>query len=66
MVDNFNIMQEMFLKEDHPLAFNLSFAISLGLLPVTLSLETAGCGIKKSGLPDEDGEHLDNSSKIFF
>ncbi|XP_021890347.1 GPI inositol-deacylase [Carica papaya] len=53
--------KEMFLKEDHPLAFNLSFAISLGLLPVTLSLETAGCGIKKSGLPDEDGEHLDNS-----
>ncbi|KAL7227620.1 hypothetical protein ACSBR1_022483 [Camellia fascicularis] len=38
------------ILEDHPLAFNMSFAISLGLFPVKLSLETTGCGIKKSVL----------------
>ncbi|KAK1566761.1 hypothetical protein Q3G72_003914 [Acer saccharum] len=53
--------KEMFLKEDHPLAFNLSFGISLGLLPVTLSLRTASCGIKNSGLPDEEAGHIENS-----
>ncbi|KAK4778577.1 hypothetical protein SAY86_006105 [Trapa natans] len=50
----------IFFKEDHPLAFNLSFGFSLGLLPITLSLTTAGCGIKQSGLPLEeagDAEH---------
>jgi len=31
------------------LALNLSFSTSLGLLPVTLSLKTAGCGIKNAG-----------------
>ncbi|KAG0543013.1 hypothetical protein BDA96_02G153200 [Sorghum bicolor] len=41
--------EEIFLLEDHPLALNLSFSASLGLLPVTLSLKTAGCGIKKAG-----------------
>ncbi|GJN40069.1 hypothetical protein PR202_gb29236 [Eleusine coracana subsp. coracana] len=40
---------EMFLAEDHPLVLNLSFSASLGLLPVTLSLKTAGCGIKNTG-----------------
>ncbi|MBA0663916.1 hypothetical protein Goklo_003996, partial [Gossypium klotzschianum] len=49
--------KDIFLKEDHPLAFNLSFAISLGLLPVTFSLKTAGCGIKDSGLLDEAGDN---------
>ncbi|CAN8266237.1 unnamed protein product [Cochlearia groenlandica] len=49
--------KEIFLKEDHPLAYKLSFSISLGLLPVTLSLKTAGCGIKTYGLPD--GEEVD-------
>ncbi|KAK6256351.1 hypothetical protein SCA6_017656 [Theobroma cacao] len=48
--------KDVLLKEDHPLAFNLSFAISLGLLPVTFSLKTAGCGIKDSGLLDEAGD----------
>ncbi|XP_057982822.1 uncharacterized protein LOC131167837 isoform X2 [Malania oleifera] len=49
--------KDMFLKEDHPLAFNMSFGISLGLLPVTLSLKTAGCGIKTSALAvDEAGD----------
>ncbi|XP_066397199.1 uncharacterized protein [Miscanthus floridulus] len=41
--------EEIFLLEDHPLALNLSFSASLGLLPVTLSLKTAGCGIKNAG-----------------
>lgn len=31
------------------MALNLSFSASLGLLPVTLSLKTAGCGIKNAG-----------------
>ncbi|KAL7232708.1 hypothetical protein ACSBR2_010671 [Camellia fascicularis] len=29
-----NFAQDIILKEDHPLAFNMSFAISLGLFPV--------------------------------
>ncbi|KAL6598084.1 hypothetical protein ACP70R_046505 [Stipagrostis hirtigluma subsp. patula] len=41
--------EEIFLAEDHPLALNLSFSASLGLLPVILSLKTAGCGIKNAG-----------------
>ncbi|XP_024182138.1 uncharacterized protein LOC112187528 isoform X2 [Rosa chinensis] len=48
-------------KEDHPLALNLSFTSSLGLLPVEFSLKTAGCGIKSSGLPDEQAGDIDNS-----
>lgn len=56
-------MQEISLKEDHPLALNLSFTTSLGLLPVIFSLKTAGCGIKNSGLPDEQADDIDNSSK---
>lgn len=55
-----NAMQEMFLKEDHPLALNLSFSISLGLLPVTMSLKTAGCGIKSSGLPDDEAGDVES------
>lgn len=54
------VQEEVFLRENHPLALNLSFSISLGLLPVTLSVRTAGCGIKNSGLPIEqagDVEH---------
>ena len=61
MID-FNDVQDIFLKEDHPLAFNLSFAISLGLFPVTFSLKTADCGIKDSGLLDEAGD-TGNTSK---
>lgn len=56
-------MQDLSWKEDHPLALNLSFTSSLGLLPVTFSLKTAGCGIKSSGLPDEQSGDIDNSSK---
>ncbi|VVB04204.1 unnamed protein product [Arabis nemorensis] len=55
--------KEIFLKEDHPLAYNLSFAISLGLLPITLSLKTAGCGIKTFGLPDGETGDL-NKDKL--
>ncbi|KAK9271415.1 hypothetical protein L1049_027005 [Liquidambar formosana] len=51
----------MLLKEDHPLSFNLSFTISLGLLPVIISLKTAGCGIKNSGLPVEEAGDVENS-----
>ncbi|EXC31385.1 GPI inositol-deacylase [Morus notabilis] len=54
---------EMFLKEDHPLALNLSFGISLGLLPVSLSLKTAGCGIKNS-LPDEEAADVERLCKL--
>ncbi|OVA08276.1 Armadillo [Macleaya cordata] len=53
--------QEMLLEEDHPLAFNLSFSISLGLLPVTLSLKTRGCGIKNSALPVEEAGDVEHS-----
>lgn len=49
------------LKEDHPLAFNMSFSISLGLLPVSLSLKTVGCGIRTSGLPVEEAGDLESS-----
>ncbi|GMP29542.1 hypothetical protein CsSME_00004600 [Camellia sinensis var. sinensis] len=58
--------KDIILKEDHPLAFNMSFAISLGLFPVKLSLETTGCGIKKSVLPVEEAGDLENGSKAFF
>ncbi|KAK6928470.1 GPI inositol-deacylase PGAP1-like, partial [Dillenia turbinata] len=53
--------QEVLLKEDHPLAFNLSFPISLGLIPVTLSLRAASCGIKNAGLPVEEAGDVENS-----
>lgn len=55
----------MLVKEDHPLVLNLSFTISLGLLPATLSLETAGCGIKNSGLQDEAAD-VESSSKEYI
>ncbi|XP_042061957.1 uncharacterized protein LOC121805967 isoform X1 [Salvia splendens] len=46
--------QDMTLKEDHPLAVSLTFSASLGLLPVSLSIKTTGCGIKKSEFPIEE------------
>lgn len=57
-------MQEIFLKENHPLALNLSFSLSLGLLPINLSLQTEGCGLHSSILPGEQSEDVDHSSKI--
>ncbi|KAF5734228.1 GPI inositol-deacylase-like isoform X4 [Tripterygium wilfordii] len=56
--------KDILLKEDHSLALNLSFSISLGLLPVTLSLETTGCGIKKSGLPAEEAGDMAGDTVI--
>lgn len=55
--------KEMFFKEDHALSLNLSFSISLGLLPVTLSLKTAGCGINNS-LPDEEAGNVERLCKL--
>ncbi|CAI9111514.1 OLC1v1011757C1 [Oldenlandia corymbosa var. corymbosa] len=46
--------KELILKEDHPLAFSLTFSVSLGLLPVMFSIKTTGCGIKKLEFPLED------------
>ncbi|KAL8136253.1 uncharacterized protein LOC141713714 isoform X1 [Apium graveolens] len=45
--------RDKILKEDHPLALDLSFSVSLGLLPVKFSLEPTGCGIQKSELVEE-------------
>lgn len=53
----------MTLKEDHPLALSLTFSVSLGLLPVSLSLTTTGCGIKKSEFPIEESGDEETSSK---
>ncbi|KAI4350570.1 hypothetical protein L6164_005017 [Bauhinia variegata] len=53
--------QEMLLEEAHPLAINFSFALSLGLLPVTLSLKTASCGIRNFGLPEEEAGDVESS-----
>ncbi|KNA13999.1 hypothetical protein SOVF_111530 isoform B [Spinacia oleracea] len=52
---------EMLFKEDHPIALNLSFSISLGLLPVTMSLKTSGCGIKNSGLSAQEDDDAENN-----
>ncbi|KAF6153828.1 hypothetical protein GIB67_001061 [Kingdonia uniflora] len=52
--------QEFSLEENHPLALNMSFSLSLGLLPVTLSLKTTGCGIKNSGLPFKEAGDMEN------
>ncbi|KAL6518762.1 hypothetical protein OROHE_017515 [Orobanche hederae] len=50
------------LKEDHPLVLNLTFSVSLGLLPVVLSLKTTGCGIKKSEFPVEESGDVETST----
>ncbi|GFZ19098.1 hydrolases, acting on ester bond [Actinidia rufa] len=52
---------DMTLNEDHPLALNMSFTISSGLLPVKLSLKTTGCGIKQSALPIEEAGDVEQS-----
>ncbi|XP_057865422.1 uncharacterized protein LOC131073079 isoform X3 [Cryptomeria japonica] len=52
--------QDLILQDNHPLILNLSFSISMGILPVTLKVKTLGCGIKDSVLPNEqigDEEH---------
>nr|XP_043613112.1 uncharacterized protein LOC122585082 [Erigeron canadensis] len=52
--------KDIFIKEDHPIALNITFSISLGLLPATVSVETTGCGIKKSGLSVEEAGDMDS------
>ncbi|CAK9317462.1 unnamed protein product [Citrullus colocynthis] len=52
---------DIFLMEDHSLVLNLSFPISLGLLPVTMQLETTGCGIKSSGFSDDQASDIENN-----
>ncbi|WCJ21260.1 GPI inositol-deacylase [Euphorbia peplus] len=61
MLFNTYSRKEIFLEEDHSLAFSLSFPISLGLLPVTISLKTVGCGLRRPELPAEDAEERDDS-----
>ncbi|KAL3624307.1 hypothetical protein CASFOL_033123 [Castilleja foliolosa] len=57
LINTLFLKKDVNLKEDHPLALNLTFSVSLGLLPVSLSLRTTGCGIKKSEFPvDESGD----------
>ncbi|KAH6831296.1 hydrolase [Perilla frutescens var. hirtella] len=46
--------KDVTLKENHPLALSITFSVSLGILPVSLSLTTTGCGIKKSEFPIEE------------
>ncbi|CAN6448322.1 unnamed protein product [Victoria cruziana] len=55
------VPEEFLLTENHPLILNLSFSISIGLLPVTLSVKTTGCGIKDSGLPIEQAGDVEHS-----
>lgn len=56
------IQEEIFLKEDHPLPLNMSFSVSVGLLPVTITVRTVGCGIKSSGLPVEQAGDVEHSN----
>ncbi|KAK9716519.1 hypothetical protein RND81_06G239000 [Saponaria officinalis] len=53
--------KEMSFKEGHPIALYLSFAINLGLLPITLSLKTTGCGKNRSVLQDKKDGDAENS-----
>lgn len=53
------------LNEDHPLALNLSFSVSLGLMPVTLSVKTTGCGIRKSEFTADEAGEMEIDSKGF-
>ncbi|XP_021769429.1 uncharacterized protein LOC110733661 [Chenopodium quinoa] len=55
------LRNEILFKEGHPIALNLSFTISLGLLPVTISLKTSGCGIKNSGFSAQEDDDVENS-----
>ncbi|VFQ73512.1 unnamed protein product [Cuscuta campestris] len=54
--------KDILLKEDHPLAINILFSLSLGILPVTLSVKTTGCGIQKSELSVDETGDMDISS----
>ncbi|KAK9079209.1 hypothetical protein SSX86_000879 [Deinandra increscens subsp. villosa] len=54
--------KDILIKEDHPIVINITFSISLGLLPATVSVETTGCGIKKSGLPVEEAGDMNSAT----
>uniref|UniRef100_A0A1D1YR07 GPI inositol-deacylase n=1 Tax=Anthurium amnicola TaxID=1678845 RepID=A0A1D1YR07_9ARAE len=54
--------EDIFVNEDHPLPIRLLFSISLGLLPVTLSVRTVDCGIKSSTFPNEQAGDAEHSS----
>ncbi|MCO5581420.1 hypothetical protein L7F22_035304 [Adiantum nelumboides] len=48
------------LVENHPLLFNLTLAVSTGVLPLTMEMKTASCGIRNSVFANEepgDREH---------
>eukprot|EP00252_Welwitschia_mirabilis_P024612 TRINITY_DN7353_c0_g1_i1.p1 TRINITY_DN7353_c0_g1~~TRINITY_DN7353_c0_g1_i1.p1 ORF type:complete len:839 (-),score=150.73 TRINITY_DN7353_c0_g1_i1:172-2490(-) len=54
--------KDVTLPENHPLVCNLSFSISMGILPVTLALKTISCGIKDPLLATEQaGDEEQNS-----
>ncbi|XP_078438846.1 phosphatidylinositol deacylase isoform X2 [Wolffia australiana] len=53
--------QDMFFSEDHPLPINLAFSMSLGLLPVTLSVETVDCGIKGTTRVEKQAGDVEHS-----
>jgi glycosylphosphatidylinositol deacylase len=44
------------LGENHPLVWNLSITVSLGTLPVILSVKTVSCGIQETVLAKEHPE----------
>ncbi|KAL8475315.1 hypothetical protein ACS0TY_028116 [Phlomoides rotata] len=54
LIQSSYLEKDVSLKEDHPLALRLTFSVSLGLLPVSLSLKTTGCGIKRYEFPIEE------------
>ena len=55
-------MQEIQLVEHHPLVFNLSFSVSMGILPPTVELKTSSCGIKTSIFAKEGASDHDHTS----
>lgn len=52
--------REFQIVEHHPLLFNLSLSVSMGVMPLTMELKTSSCGIRHSILANEepdDREH---------
>ncbi|KAL4589214.1 hypothetical protein LXL04_002119 [Taraxacum kok-saghyz] len=52
--------KDILIKEDHPIAMNVTFGVSLGLLPATVSVVTTGCGIKNP--VEEEAGDMDSGS----
>ncbi|XP_078150572.1 phosphatidylinositol deacylase isoform X2 [Carex rostrata] len=59
------IPKDINLEEDHALVQKMSFSISLGLLPMSLSLQTTGCGIKGSTDKSEEEQNKLCKSRCF-